>query len=264
MHPDTATGLQDILEKALVHFCQCRLDRNGSQDHTDDYVGPDPEASVEDAWVVALASAMEHQQEEKESLERKLAKERKELKKVEDFDERKAMSIVLSQRHAAEKISLKERQNAALKEFLTGYPKHPDLDAWLEAQAQSPSAKSEVGIEGGTDIAPVPADIRGFQAELLQGAVRFTQAAGKGSFTDFGKKITIDKWKDRNATLAALQLATEKWAGVTVFGPKKYLKMCAELAVEHGFEIDNPEVQKMVQGLRERQEKNGKPPRPNF
>jgi hypothetical protein len=72
------------------------------------------------------------------------------------------------------------------------------------------------------------------------------------SFVDKGKSIEINDWRDRDTTLAALQLSAQKWGSFTVNGNDEYKAMCTKLAAEHGFKITNPELQESIQQERQR------------
>lgn len=257
MPQDIIPTLQEIREKALQHFSHCHLNRAPDGDNEDAplmnvdiQAYRDPEASIEEAWVAAISAAMARHMEETIELERNQKANRKALNEIEDFDERKTMRIVLTQQHAAEKIALKERQDAALQEFIQGYPKHPDFDAWVQEQERKISEENQGEVEGSPHVPPKHLDIRDFKYEILEHGVRFRRSSGTGSFTDFGKKISITDWQDPHTTLAALQLASEKWESFTIYGPPEYMNACAKLAAIHGFKIDNPEVQEMVRAIR--------------
>jgi hypothetical protein len=72
------------------------------------------------------------------------------------------------------------------------------------------------------------------------------------AFTDRGKEIDIYDSKRPESVLAALQLSAQKWGTFTVRGNERFLKICVELAAEHGFNIANPELQKAIAAERER------------
>ena len=70
------------------------------------------------------------------------------------------------------------------------------------------------------------------------------------SFVDQGKRINVHEWRDEDVTLAALQLASQKWGHITVNGNDEYKAMCARLAAEHGFNLSNPELQETIDEMR--------------
>ncbi|GLS20112.1 hypothetical protein GCM10007874_31290 [Labrys miyagiensis] len=77
-------------------------------------------------------------------------------------------------------------------------------------------------------------------------------SAGQVAFRDNGRRIEVDDWRHKEATLAALQLASEKWEAITVKGPPRYQNMVVSLAAEHGFKIANRELQDRVEEERAR------------
>jgi hypothetical protein len=62
------------------------------------------------------------------------------------------------------------------------------------------------------------------------------------SFTDRGRRIDVVKSEDEAAVLAALQLGQQKWGTLTITGPPEFKQLCAQLAAQHGFTINNPEL----------------------
>jgi len=131
--------------------------------------------------------------------------------------------------------------------------RHRDKIAENYDRAARAQAKQErnVGIEGDTYVEPKPRKYDNFTAyvpEQRGEAIRYAHkyddgSAGKIAFVDTGKRVEVNDWKDKEATLAAMQLATEKWDELTVKGPEKYKAMVISLAAEHGYKIANPELQ---------------------
>jgi hypothetical protein len=72
------------------------------------------------------------------------------------------------------------------------------------------------------------------------------------AFTDHGDKVEINTWKDREAVLAAMQVASQKWGSLTISGTDSYKSLAIELAAEHGFKITNPELQEKLVAANER------------
>lgn len=174
-----------------------------------------------------------------------------------------AMRSVIAAEQAAEKAALKEQQQKERKQHRQTFRPWPDLEQWQRMQ-KSPElaeqwrhrASEPQRIEGDQDEPPTPRDIRAYQPEIHGRQVLYTrkEAAGGGggvSFVDKGRSIDIHDWRDRDTTLAALQLSAQKWGSFTVTGNDEYKAMCARLAAEHGFKIDNPELQESI--LQERQ-----------
>jgi hypothetical protein len=60
--------------------------------------------------------------------------------------------------------------------------------------------------------------------------------------------MRIEVWQaqDEAAVLAALQLGAQKWETLTITGPDEFKQLCAQLAAQHGFKINNPELQREI------------------
>ena len=178
-----------------------------------------------------------------------------------------AMRSVIAAEQAAEKAALKEKQQKEREQHRQQFRPYPDLEQWQRMQ-KSPElaeqwrhrASEPQRIEGDRDEPPTPRDIRAYQPEIHGKQVHYTRkedaGAGRGvSFVDKGKSIDIHDWRDRDTTLAALQLSAQKWGSFTVNGNDEYKAMCAKLAAEHGFKITNPELQESIQKERQRIQK---------
>ena len=175
-----------------------------------------------------------------------------------------AIRSVIAAEQAAEKAALKEKQQKEREQHRQRFRPYPDLEQWQRMQ-KSPElaeqwrhrASEPQRIEGDRDEPPTPRDIRAYQPEIHGKQVHYTRkedaGAGRGvSFVDKGKSIDIHDWRDRDTTLAALQLSAQKWGSFTVTGNDEYKAMCAKLAAEHGFKITNPELQESIQQERQR------------
>ena len=129
------------------------------------------------------------------------------------------------------------------EQFLRAADQHQLADLWRYRNA-SPELASLSG--DGPDEA-TPRDIRDFAARIEYGVSKretfigyFAQARPQTlSFADRGKQIDIYQSTNRAAVLAALQVASQKWGILTVTGPAEFQILCAELAQEHGFQIQN-------------------------
>jgi len=180
-----------------------------------------------------------------------------------------AMRSVVAAEQAAERAALKERQKKEREEWRREYPAYPDFEEWLRIQRKPDLARSwryrsrwrwptiegiEHGQERGSEQ-PTPRDIRDFRAEVVGSQVHYIRRDGgyEASFIDKGKQIDVVDWKSEASVLAAMQLAAQKWRGqVLVTGPDEYKALCVRLAVQHGIQIVNPELQDLVQQERER------------
>ena len=173
-----------------------------------------------------------------------------------------AMRSVIAAEQAAEKAALKEKLQKEREQYRQQFRPYPDLEQWQRMQ-KSPElaeqwrhrASEPQRIEGDRSEPPTPRDIRAYQPEIVGQQVHYTrkEEAGRGvSFVDKGKSIDVHDWRDRDTTLAALQLSAQKWGHLTVTGNDEYKAMCAKLAAEHGFKIINPELQEIIQQERQR------------
>ena len=175
-----------------------------------------------------------------------------------------AMRSVIAAEQAAEKAALKEKHQKQREQHRQQFRPYPDLEQWQRMQ-KSPElaeqwrhrASEPQRIEGASGEPPTPRDIRPYQPEIVGQQVHYSRkeeagAGGGVSFVDKGKSIDIHDWRNRDSTLAALQLSAQKWGSFTVTGNDEYKAMCAKLAAEHGFKITNPELQERIQQERQR------------
>ena len=175
-----------------------------------------------------------------------------------------AMRSVIAAEQAAEKAALKEKHQKQREQWRQQFRPYPDLEQWQRMQ-KSPElaeqwrhrASEPQRIEGASGEPPTPRDIRAYQPEIVGQQVHYSRkeeagAGGGVSFVDKGKSIDIHDWRNRDSTLAALQLSAQKWGSFTVTGCDEYKTMCVKLAAEHGFKITNPELQESIQRERQR------------
>ena len=175
-----------------------------------------------------------------------------------------AMRSVIAAEQAAEKAALKEKHQKQREQHRQQFRPYHDLEQWQRMQ-RSPElaeqwrhrASEPQRIEGDRSEPPTPRDIRAYAPEIVGQQVHYSRCdeggAGRGvSFVDKGKSIDIHDWRNRDSTLAALQLSAQKWGSFTVTGNDEYKAMCAKLAAEHGFKITNPELKESIQQERQR------------
>ena len=174
------------------------------------------------------------------------------------------MRSVIAAEQAAEKAALKEKHQKEREQHRQWFQPYPDLEQWQrmhgspeDAEQWRYRASEPQRIEGDRSEPPTPRDIRAYQPEIVGQQVHYTrkdEAGGGGgvSFIDAGRRIDIYDWRNRDCTLAALQLAAQKWGSFTVTGNDEYKAMCAKLAAEHGIKITNPELQESIQQERQR------------
>lgn len=176
-----------------------------------------------------------------------------------------AMRSVLASEQAAEKADLKEKHQNERKQHREQFRPYPGFEHWQRMQEKPELAEQwrrrasePQRIEGDRSEPPTPRDIRAYAPEIVGQEVHYTRkkdegrAGGDVSFVDKGKSIDIHDWRNRDSTLAALQLSAQKWGSFTVTGNDEYKAMCAKLAAEHGFRITNPELQESIRQERQR------------
>lgn len=175
-----------------------------------------------------------------------------------------AMRSVVASDQAKAKAELRERQRREREMLATRFPAWSDYEDWLALYFSTDDAADyryrghdPQLIEGDGDDVPQPRDIRAFIAEVQAGAVIYCRAAeGEGvSFVDRGRQIDVHAWRDEAAALAAMQLGVQKWGKVRLTGNDDYKRMCVSLAVEHGIQVSNPELQDMIAAERARRAK---------
>jgi Large polyvalent protein-associated domain 7 len=171
-----------------------------------------------------------------------------------------ATRSVLAARQAREKAEQRDRQQLERGDLNRDRGRFPSYEEWLHqrdqdlAQGWRHRERRPAAIEGPTFDRPKPQDIRAFAAFVQGWHVHYRRVGERGSpaFTDRGKEIDIYDSNRRESVLAALQLSAQKWGAFTVRGNERFQRMCIELAVEHGFNIANPEFQQTLVAERER------------
>jgi hypothetical protein len=212
---------------------------------------------------------------EREAMRKQSREARQELFASRDWVGRgvglNALRSVLAAEQAAERASLFDRQAAERKQLTARLPAFPSLEEWLRQRQMSAVAAvwryradipQEIAGDGPPDEAPaVPADdIRAFRPRISGKQVEYIRRdalddllfSHRASFVDCGSTIQVYDWKDERSTLAALQLAAQKWGGFSLRGSPDYKALCVRLAAEHGLRIKNPELQDAIERERDR------------
>ena len=128
-------------------------------------------------------------------------------------------------------------------------------------KAQETIEKRRGTVEGESFVQPIKHEFSQFAAEERGEMIRYVNRKANGSigavaFTDHGDKVEIARWKDREAVLAAMQVASRKWDALTINGTDSYKAIAVELAAEHGFKVTNPELQDKLVAANERIARN--------
>ena len=190
---------------------------------------------------------------------------------------RNAARSALAARHAGQRAELRARHAAERQQLQKSLGRFPTYEEWLAKrdpeQAQQwryrqadnqPEKQSIIGDRADAQL--TARDIRSFTATVDQkhGRVLYSRAGERtAGFVDRGKAIDVNNWKDRDTTLAALQLAAEKWGGkFQINGNDEYKQLCVKLAVENGWKITNPELQQAIEREKAAQQNRPAPARP--
>ncbi len=169
-----------------------------------------------------------------------------------------AMRSVLAAQHASQKAALQERVQRERERFRIQYRPYPGYEQWLTRQQgwqagnvyrHRDPGDAPAAVFGDTVVAAVPRDMRAFAPRVMGSHVHYTRrtAPQRTAFVDKGQNVIIHDWRDRDTTLAALQLSAAKWGHFMVTGNDEYKALCVDLAVAYGFQVDNPELQERVQ-----------------
>ncbi|MYM21470.1 relaxase/mobilization nuclease domain-containing protein [Duganella sp. FT135W] len=171
---------------------------------------------------------------------------------------RNALESIVAARRAVEQAEMRDRQRTERAMLRERYRPYPDLEQWLRQQEQPELAEqwryraTEVQQIRGDHAAPArPRDIRDYVPKIEGGEVRYARgdmarSGADAAFVDKGGEIDVYAWRERASVLAALQLAEQKWGSFEVTGRAQFKMLCVELAVEHGFKLDNPELQQQI------------------
>ena len=113
-------------------------------------------------------------------------------------------------------------------------------------------------IRGKSFDEPKPREVGlGFSSHSREGEIEYAGRDGitgrsEVAFVDRGDRVEIRDWTNREAVLAAMVLAAQKWEAMSISGSESYKAVVVELAAEYGFSISNPELQERLAAERER------------
>lgn len=184
-------------------------------------------------------------------------------------DELNARRSVLAARHALEKDELRARCNALKRKIKEQFgTRFPGYEEWLRKQKKDQEAElwryrnSLPGILSGEFfVLPVDTPLGHFQSQIRQTKAGkqvvdyIKNEARQVAFTDLGRRISVLDWQDREATLAAMKIAMQKWNSVKVNGGEEFRAMCVELAMQNGIRLHNEDLRQRVEEMiKERRE----------
>ena len=192
----------------------------------------------------------------------------------------------LAERHRAERRLAREQARQRFGAYpdleqwqrQQGRPEAAERWRYRASEAISEKDNEPQRIRGRGSQQAMPRDIRGFEAEICGPEVHYRRRAERetgiqtgpetptqtpsqttaerarqpdAAFIDRGAHIDVYDWQDADTTLAALQLGAQKWGQIEVEGSERYKALVASLAVEHGFEVVNPELQARIKQLKQ-------------
>jgi hypothetical protein len=207
------------------------------------------------------------QQADRKCLAAQQKAQRKDLLLAGQWDGKGEQLNALATEQAAEKAALKDQQQHERKALSQAYTSYPNLAQWQRAQRQPELAEQWLHrasalqrIEGEASEKSAQStlrNIRGYVGEIVGKQVHYRckeEAARDGAvcFVDKGRDVDIYEWRSADNTLAALQLAAQKWGRFHVEGTDEYKALCAKLTAEHGFTVTNPELQERIKEARQR------------
>ncbi len=219
----------------------------------------------EEAW----NGLRERQADERLALLGQLRRDRVDLSRVNwrGLERNRAvLASGLAAIEACRRADLRDRHLGERAALRGQYGSFPSYEAWL-ARDRSPEAaqawreRFQTPAAHGQYVTPEPRDIRAMRAEehLKDGRVDYhREREDRGvEFADRGDQVTVHQRNDRDTTLAALQLSAAKWGGeFRIEGSEAFKRQCVELAVDHGFKIQNLTTQIAAERrLREMQRK---------
>jgi hypothetical protein len=170
---------------------------------------------------------------------------------------------ILAVKHKIEKLALRDIQKEERDNYQRKNPSYPSYEEWLLRQNKlfeaenwrhrrdkEPTLRNEiVGADEELEGSRFK-DIRGFSFAKSPYGIRFMNKETPNilSFIDMGKKINLYR-NDESSMIAAMQLGAQKWGTIQINGTEEFKRRCAEMAVEHGIKIKNPELQEYIKEL---------------
>ena len=188
--------------------------------------------------------------------------------------ERNLHRSLLAAAHAREKAALTAEHRRAREALREGCFQGKAQTQWLgdpavaflwrtrhlEARALEPASETAPSAE-----APTARDIGDYHGRAVGSwvvyATRAQHARGEVAFVDRGKRVTLHQRDSDAATLAAMQLAQQKWGRFRARGSEAHKRRAARLAARHGLNLTNPELQGLIAQYRRELGRDRPPPR---
>jgi hypothetical protein len=156
---------------------------------------------------------------------------------------------------AAARAALKEKQGRESKALRHQYRPFPSFQKWLtrEKTHQTPTLtlRSQNRAMGEVEATPLSKDIRDFRAEVVRQEIRYQTQENKTAFVDRSRRVDVYDYQSKDSVRAVLQLSAEKWGSFKVEGKKEFVDHAVTLAAEHGFKLNNPELQQRIEQERQ-------------
>lgn len=157
--------------------------------------------------------------------------------------------------------NLQDKIKADRLALRTKYKPFPDFESWLTVN-EGPAAGDKwrfrdasgdqndaPGCAGGRYIKPKIGDIHGYAPEISGAHVRYLHAAGSVAFIDTGRRINV-VIDDDASILVMLQLGSQKWGSVELFGSDEFKRKALKVACENSVKITNKGLQPELARLR--------------
>ena len=264
------------LEQRLGPFVPARSDREPApkdMPRWNDYA--DAEEQYREEMRLAWEAFEKERQGEEERLQCVHREARAALLREQSWERRgrelRFRQSLLSLEHARERAALMDDLRRRREALRATYSPWPDFTDWVDDHQIAFLWRARFTAMFSIEAASPPAhdfkskakgDIRDYQARQVGDSALYTTAAHRRerrvAFVDRGKRITIHDWPNRSSTLAALQLATQKWDRIVVKGNASFKMECARLAAQHGFKVVNPELKDVIRKIRAERERRVK------
>ncbi|MCQ4235604.1 relaxase/mobilization nuclease domain-containing protein [Pseudomonas stutzeri] len=177
-----------------------------------------------------------------------------------------ALRSLIAAQQASTKASMKDRYRLQREELQRRFRPFPSYEDWLRAELSDQAADQwryrddrsgeiPARLVGDIHVAPRLQDIRDYVGEVRGNGVVYRLAGSdkdSPAFLDRGRQVTVYDNTSDATILAAMQLSREKWGSFTVTGTDEYKAQCVRLAAQHGFTLNNPELQEALRAERER------------
>lgn len=173
--------------------------------------------------------------------------------------QRNAFAAAIKLDHDAELKLMRARQAEQRKAVREQFKPWADYEAWLASRGEAvvieqrryPSIEL-VFVIGFEYRAAAPVSLPGYDTIIDKESVHYRRkGADDISFTDRGHHIAIFDGEDEQTVLDALLVARAKWgSALEVAGDAGFKALCVRVAVQHGIELANPELQASIEAAR--------------